>query len=83
MQFQVHKIPFSAMQFQGTQKNHSLCHQARQRPEALLISKQTILFRTHGDTCCPGVLTPKNQSLADSSKNHPQTMKVATFPTVS
>jgi hypothetical protein len=26
---------------------------------------------------------PKNQSLADSSKNHTQTMKVATFPNVS
>jgi hypothetical protein len=28
-------------------------------------------------------VTPKNWSLANSSKNHPQTMKVATFPTVS
>jgi hypothetical protein len=27
--------------------------------------------------------TPKNRFLADSSKNYPQTMKVATFPTVS
>jgi hypothetical protein len=30
-----------------------------------------------------GGSTPKNQSLADLSKNHPQTMKVATFPTIS
>jgi hypothetical protein len=36
-----------------------------------LISKQAIPYRTRGDTCCPGVSTPKNRSLAYSSMmNH-------------
>jgi hypothetical protein len=34
---------------------------------AFLISQQVIPYRTHGDTCCPGVSTPKIRSLADSS----------------
>jgi hypothetical protein len=32
-----------------------------------LISKQAVPYRTHGDTCCPGVSTPKTRSLADLS----------------
>jgi hypothetical protein len=40
-------------------------------PTASQISKQVIPYRTHGDTCCPGVSTPKIRSLADSSMiNH-------------
>jgi hypothetical protein len=40
-------------------------------PEAILISKQLIPYQTRGVTCCPGVSTPKNWSLANSSKtNH-------------
>jgi hypothetical protein len=40
-------------------------------PTRSLISKQAVLYRTRGDTCCPGGPTPKNRSLADSSKtNH-------------
>jgi hypothetical protein len=36
-----------------------------------LISKQAIPYLTHGTTCCPGVSTPKIQSLADASMtNH-------------
>jgi hypothetical protein len=36
-----------------------------------LISKQAIPYLTHGSTCCPGVSTPKIQSLADASMtNH-------------
>jgi hypothetical protein len=37
------------------------------QPTIFLISKQSTPYRTRGDTCCPGVSTPKNQSLADSS----------------
>jgi hypothetical protein len=41
------------------------------QPIAILISKQVIPYQTRGDTCCPGVSTPKIQSLADSSMtNH-------------
>jgi hypothetical protein len=52
-------------------------------PKAIQIIQQAIPYQTHGSTVCPGWSTPKNRSLADSSKNHPQTMKVATFPTIS
>jgi hypothetical protein len=51
--------------------------------QSYLISNHDVPYRTCGGTCCTGGSTPKNQSLADLSKNHPQTMKVATFPTVS
>jgi hypothetical protein len=36
-------------------------------PTTSLISKQVVPYRTRGDTCCPGVSTPKTRSLADSS----------------
>jgi hypothetical protein len=36
-------------------------------PTASLISKQVVPYRTRGGTCCPGLSTPKTQSLADSS----------------
>jgi hypothetical protein len=40
-------------------------------PTTSLISKQVVPSRTCGDTCYPGGSTPKNRSLADSSKtNH-------------
>jgi hypothetical protein len=52
-------------------------------PKAILIIQQAVPYQTHGGTVCPTWSTPKNWSLADSSKNHPQTMKVATFPTIS
>jgi hypothetical protein len=51
--------------------------------QSSLISKQVIPYRTHGDTCCSGGSSSKKRSLADFSKNHPQTMKVTTFPTIS
>jgi hypothetical protein len=44
---------------------HSSKHDTQ--PIAYLISKQAVPYRTRGDTCCPGVSTPKIQSLADSS----------------
>jgi hypothetical protein len=52
---------------------------------ASLISKQVVPYRTRGGTCCPGVSTPKTQSLADSSMiNHiigrnPTTTTIATL----
>jgi hypothetical protein len=34
---------------------------------ASLISKQVVPYQTRGDTCCPGVSTPKSLSLVDLS----------------
>jgi hypothetical protein len=39
-------------------------------PIVFLISKQVILYRTRGSTCCPGVSTPKIRSLVDSSTTY-------------
>jgi hypothetical protein len=39
-------------------------------PTTSLISKQAVPYRTHGSTCCPGVSTPKTQSLADLSRTN-------------
>jgi hypothetical protein len=40
-------------------------------PTTSLISKQVVPYQTRGDTCCPGVSTPKTWSLADlSMTNH-------------
>jgi hypothetical protein len=75
--------PLRSLRFMGATNNASPHNWARHFPEVLLIIQQAIPYQTHGGTCCPGGSTPKNWSLADSSKNHPQTMKVATFPTVS
>jgi hypothetical protein len=36
------------------------------QPIASLISKQAVLYQTHGGTCCSGVSTPKARSLVDS-----------------
>jgi hypothetical protein len=44
---------------------HSTEHDTQ--PIAYLISMQAVPYRTRGGTCCPGVSTPKIQSLADSS----------------
>jgi hypothetical protein len=65
--------------------NHTLHRTTEQGTlnKAILISQQVVPYQTHGGTVCPRWSTPKNRSLADSSKNHPQTMKVATFPIVS
>jgi hypothetical protein len=51
----------------------SISHSSEQDilPTTSLISKKVVPYRTHGDTCCPEVSTPKTQSLADSSMtNH-------------
>jgi hypothetical protein len=44
---------------------HSTEHDTQ--PIVYLISKQVVPYRTRGGTCCPGVSTPKIQSLPDSS----------------
>jgi hypothetical protein len=55
------------------------------QPTSSLISKQVVPYRTHGDTYCPGVSTPKTRSLVDSSMtNHItwQVPSVSTIPTL-
>jgi hypothetical protein len=49
--------------------HHAYFHSFEQdkQPIVFLISKQAALYQTCGDTCCPGVSTPKIWSLADSS----------------
>jgi hypothetical protein len=62
---------------------HSINHDTQ--PIAYLISKQAIPYRTCGGTCCPGVSTPKIQSLVDSSMtNHIiwRNPTVSTIPTL-
>jgi hypothetical protein len=46
-----------------------LLHSSEQdtQPTIFLISKQATPYRTCGGTCCPGVSTPMNRTLADSS----------------
>jgi hypothetical protein len=51
-------------------------------PTASLISKQVILYRTRGDTCCPGVSTPRIQSLVDSSMTNHITWRNPTISTI-
>jgi hypothetical protein len=50
-------------------KYDDIAHPTKQDtlPIVFLISRQVIPYRTCGDTCCPGVSTPKIWSLADSS----------------
>jgi hypothetical protein len=47
-----------------------------------LISKQAIPYRTCGDTCHPGVYTPKTRSLADSSMTIYITWQIWTVSTI-
>jgi hypothetical protein len=77
LRFPTQSEPFCTMSFRQFTKNvtktghtdrshpHSTEHDTQ--PIAYLISKQAIPYRTRGGTCCPGVSTPKIQSLADSS----------------
>jgi hypothetical protein len=61
---------------------HSTEHDTQ--PIAYLISKQAIPYQTCGGTYCPGVSTPKIQSLADLSKTDHITewnLTVSTIPT--
>jgi hypothetical protein len=77
LRFPTHSGPFCTMSFSQLTQNitqmghtdkshpHSIEHDTQ--PIAYLISKQAVPYWTHGGTCCPGVSTPKIQSLADSS----------------
>jgi hypothetical protein len=49
--------------------HHAIFHLYEQdtQPIVFIISKQVILYRTCGGTCCPGVSAPKIRSLADLS----------------
>jgi hypothetical protein len=53
-------------------KNDVNPHSTKQdtQPIPFLISKQVVLYRTRGGTCCPRGSTPKIQSLADSSTTY-------------
>jgi hypothetical protein len=51
-------------------------------PTTPLISKQAILYRTHGGTCCPRASTPKTQYLADSSMTIHFTWRISTVSTI-
>jgi hypothetical protein len=62
---------------------HSTEHDTQ--PIGYLISKQVIPYQTLGGTCCPGVSTPKIQSIADSSTTSHITWwnpTVSTIPTL-
>jgi hypothetical protein len=52
------------------------------QPIAFLISKQPVPHRTRGDTCCPGVSTPKIRSLVDSSTTNHTTWRNPTVSTI-
>jgi hypothetical protein len=52
------------------------------QPTAALISKQVISYRTCGDTYCPGVSTPKTQSLADSNMTNHISWRIPTVSTI-
>jgi hypothetical protein len=52
-------------------------------PTTSLISKQVILYRIRGDTCCTGVSTPMTRSLADSSMTNHITWQIPTISTIS
>jgi hypothetical protein len=53
------------------------------QPIAFLISKQVVPYQTCCGTCCPGVSTPKIQSLADSSMTNHITWWNPTISTIS
>jgi hypothetical protein len=49
-------------------------------PTTSLIIKQAVPYRTRGDTYCPGVSTPKTQSLVDSSMTNHKSWRSQPFP---
>jgi hypothetical protein len=49
---------------------------------AVLISKQAVSYRTCGDTCCPGVSTPKTRCLAYLSITNHISWRNATVSTI-
>jgi hypothetical protein len=51
-------------------------------PTASLISRQVVSYRTRGNTCCPGVSTPKTWSLVDLSMTSHTTRQNPTVPTI-
>jgi hypothetical protein len=81
LRFPAHSGPFCTMWFRQftqnvtqtdhTNRSHPHSTEHDTQPIAYLISKQAILYRTRGSTCCPVVSTPMTQSLEDSSMtNH-------------
>jgi hypothetical protein len=92
LRFPAQSGPFCTMWFrQFTQNITKTFHKDRIHPHstehdtqpiAYLISKQVILYRTRGGTCCPVVSTPKIQSLADSSMTNHITWQNPTVSTI-
>jgi hypothetical protein len=92
LRFPAQSGPFCTMWFrQFTQNVTKMGHKDRSHPHstehdtqhiAYLISKQVIPYRTRGDTCCPGVSTPKTQSLADLSLTSHITWRHPTVSTI-
>jgi hypothetical protein len=60
------------------------CHTTEQdsQPTTSLICKQVIPYLTCGDTCCPGVSTPKTRSLANSSMTNHINWQIPTISTI-
>jgi hypothetical protein len=81
-------VPYCTMWFrQFTKYDHKVwCHphstEHDTQPIASLISKQAVPYWTCGGTCCPGVSTPKIQSLADSSMTNHFTWRNPTISTI-
>jgi hypothetical protein len=70
-----------------TKTNHIVwCHphssEHDTQPISYLINKQAVSYRTHGDTCCPRVSTPKIWSLADLSMTNHITWRNPTVSTI-
>jgi hypothetical protein len=64
--------------------NYANSHSSEQGtlPTAPLISKQAVPYWTREGTYCPGVSTPRIQSLADSSKTNHITWRIPTLSTI-
>jgi hypothetical protein len=92
LRFPGQNIPSCTMWFSQFTKNvtktdHKVwCHphsiEYDTQPILFLISKQFIPYRTRGGTCCPGVSTPKIQSLVDSNMTSHITWQNPTVSTI-
>jgi hypothetical protein len=62
-------VPSCTLWFRRFTKYDAIPHSTERdtQPIAFPISRQVVPYQTHGGICCPGVSTPKIQSLTDSS----------------
>jgi hypothetical protein len=92
LRFATHSGPICTMWFRQFTKNVTKTdHRDRCHPHstdhdtqsiAYLISKQVIPYQTRGDTCCPGVSTPKIWFFAYSSMTNDITWRNPTVSTI-